>query len=482
MKKHELLALTLVCALVFGSVAGYTSMKAEAAGEMVLTAETVSGGDEGGGTVSGGDEGGSTTAPTTEPGGDEGGSTTAPSTEPGGDEGGGTVSGGDEGSTPTPAPSTEPSAAPSTEPSAAPSTEPSAAPSTAPSAAPTTAPSAEEVNNALDEAASALEGNDVTADNAADKVEDVVAEIGGVDNLAAEMQTGAAVEKVTALEDAYTKKANITVKQPEVKDDVKTIVSSVSAVGVGLNGDANETVNLVVEAPAQKVTVSEANYGKNVQLDIKLSNDKGELRVPVTITMPVPKGIDSSKLEILHYGSKGTEVVEFKLEGANITFTVTHFSTFAFAEKKDDVNTETGSQPVSDEDDDDEDDSSADGQAEEASAPQSVFYTVVKGDNMSKIAKKYGVTLAQLIALNPQITNPSRIYPGQVITISLSGGSTAANTVVSSALATEYIVQKGDTLYKIAGTHKMSLENLRTLNPDLFNQKYIHPGQRVRLK
>ncbi len=465
MKKHELLALTLVCALVFGSVAGYTSMKAEAAGEMVLTAETVSGGDEGGGTVSGGDEGGSTTAPTTEPGGDEGGSTTAPSTEPGGDEGGGTVSGGDEGSTPTPAPSTEPSAAPST----------------APSAAPTTAPSAEEVNNALDEAASALEGDGVTADNAAEKVEDVVAEIGGVDNLAAEMQTGAAVEKVTALEDAYTKKANITVKQPEVKDDVKTIVSSVSAVGVGLNGDANETVNLVVEAPAQKVTVSEANYGKNVQLDIKLSNDKGELRVPVTITMPVPKGIDSAKLEILHYGSKGTEVVEFKLEGANITFTVTHFSTFAFAEKKDDVNTETGSQPGSDEDDD-EDDSSADGQAEEASAPQSVFYTVVKGDNMSKIAKKYGVTLAQLIALNPQITNPSRIYPGQVITISLSGGSTAANTVVSSALATEYIVQKGDTLYKIAGTHKMSLENLRTLNPDLFNQKYIHPGQRVRLK
>jgi LysM repeat protein len=42
-------------------------------------------------------------------------------------------------------------------------------------------------------------------------------------------------------------------------------------------------------------------------------------------------------------------------------------------------------------------------------------YTVQRGDYLSKIAQECGTTLAELIALNPQISNPSRIYAGQVI-------------------------------------------------------------------
>jgi hypothetical protein len=44
-------------------------------------------------------------------------------------------------------------------------------------------------------------------------------------------------------------------------------------------------------------------------------------------------------------------------------------------------------------------------------------YTVVLGDNLSKIAKAQGVKLADLIAANKQIKNPDRIYPGDVVTI-----------------------------------------------------------------
>ena len=44
-------------------------------------------------------------------------------------------------------------------------------------------------------------------------------------------------------------------------------------------------------------------------------------------------------------------------------------------------------------------------------------YVVQKGDTMSKIAKKNGTTLAKLKALNPQITNLNKIYVGQVIRI-----------------------------------------------------------------
>ena len=45
-------------------------------------------------------------------------------------------------------------------------------------------------------------------------------------------------------------------------------------------------------------------------------------------------------------------------------------------------------------------------------------YKVVKGDTLSAIAKKYKITLAELKKLNPQITNPNVIKVGQVINIS----------------------------------------------------------------
>jgi len=45
------------------------------------------------------------------------------------------------------------------------------------------------------------------------------------------------------------------------------------------------------------------------------------------------------------------------------------------------------------------------------------FYTVQPGDSLWKIAVRFQVELSELIAANPQITNPSRIFPNQVITI-----------------------------------------------------------------
>ena len=44
-------------------------------------------------------------------------------------------------------------------------------------------------------------------------------------------------------------------------------------------------------------------------------------------------------------------------------------------------------------------------------------YTVRKGDTLWGIAKRYDVTLAALIAANPQIKNPNLIYPGDKVAI-----------------------------------------------------------------
>jgi len=48
---------------------------------------------------------------------------------------------------------------------------------------------------------------------------------------------------------------------------------------------------------------------------------------------------------------------------------------------------------------------------------QSTVYTVKSGDSLWKIAVKYEIGLSEIISANPQIKNPSLIYPGQKITI-----------------------------------------------------------------
>lgn len=48
---------------------------------------------------------------------------------------------------------------------------------------------------------------------------------------------------------------------------------------------------------------------------------------------------------------------------------------------------------------------------------QTQTYTVKSGDSMWKIATKYQVGLSEIIAANPQIKNPSLIYPGQKLNI-----------------------------------------------------------------
>ena len=42
---------------------------------------------------------------------------------------------------------------------------------------------------------------------------------------------------------------------------------------------------------------------------------------------------------------------------------------------------------------------------------------MVRGDTMWGIARRYGVSLTDLIALNPQIKNPNLIYPGQKVRV-----------------------------------------------------------------
>ena len=50
-------------------------------------------------------------------------------------------------------------------------------------------------------------------------------------------------------------------------------------------------------------------------------------------------------------------------------------------------------------------------------APTAQTYTVQKGDTLTAIATRFGVTLEALRAANPQVTDPTKLQIGQVLTI-----------------------------------------------------------------
>lgn len=51
------------------------------------------------------------------------------------------------------------------------------------------------------------------------------------------------------------------------------------------------------------------------------------------------------------------------------------------------------------------------------SSGQTSTHTVVKGDTLWGISRSYGMTLANLISLNPQIKNPNLIYVGELVNL-----------------------------------------------------------------
>lgn len=45
----------------------------------------------------------------------------------------------------------------------------------------------------------------------------------------------------------------------------------------------------------------------------------------------------------------------------------------------------------------------------------SLYYRIAAGDTLGDIAKKYGTTVARILALNPDIKNPDVIYAGNYL-------------------------------------------------------------------
>lgn len=124
-------------------------------------------------------------------------------------------------------------------------------------------------------------------------------------------------------------------------------------------------------------------------------------------------------------------------------------------------------------------------------------YTVKSGDSVWGISHSFGITMAQLIEWN-NIKN-NFIYPGQKLTIkggqsagssttntgnNASSGNTSGNTNTSGstgqATGAKYMVKSGDSVWKIANDHGISMNQLIQWNN--IKNNFIYPGQKLIVK
>jgi len=103
--------------------------------------------------------------------------------------------------------------------------------------------------------------------------------------------------------------------------------------------------------------------------------------------------------------------------------------------------------------------------------PGQVTHVVQRGENLFRIALRYGTTV-QAIASANGIANPARIYVGQRLTISTPGGQPPQVPMN----ATTYVIQPGDNLFRIALRYNLSYMYLAQYN-GIANPSCIYAGQ-----
>ncbi|WP_314192598.1 LysM peptidoglycan-binding domain-containing protein [uncultured Arthrobacter sp.] len=107
-------------------------------------------------------------------------------------------------------------------------------------------------------------------------------------------------------------------------------------------------------------------------------------------------------------------------------------------------------------------------------------HTVVRGDTVSGIAGRYGLSTTAVLKLNNLKSN-SVIYPGQRIKLKAAAAPAARTAAApASTAARTYTVKSGDTLGGIAGRHGVRLSQVLSWN-GLKVTSIIYPGQKIRL-
>lgn len=108
------------------------------------------------------------------------------------------------------------------------------------------------------------------------------------------------------------------------------------------------------------------------------------------------------------------------------------------------------------------------------------YYVVQRGDSLSRIASNYGMTTADLLRLNG-LDNPNVVWVGQRLRVSARVDPVPAAKQADPELANDiYVVQSGDTLSAIAQAHNTTPQAILAAN-GLPNANFVWVGQRLRI-
>lgn len=128
-----------------------------------------------------------------------------------------------------------------------------------------------------------------------------------------------------------------------------------------------------------------------------------------------------------------------------------------------------------------------------AAAQPAVRHVVQRGEYLSQIAVKYGVPMSSILQAN-RIANPSLLYVGQTLVIPGASSSQqpvsqpAAQPASQPATSSTYVIQPGDTLYKIAVRHGTSVaalmqaNGIADMNRIYWGRRWSSPAARVRAR
>lgn len=97
-------------------------------------------------------------------------------------------------------------------------------------------------------------------------------------------------------------------------------------------------------------------------------------------------------------------------------------------------------------------------------------YTIKRGDSLGVIARRYNVTVAEIMEANPDIDNPNNIRIDQRIRIP---------SPESSEKVKVYKVRSGDTLDRIARKHDVTVAKILKANRNIKNANRIRIGQKI---
>ena len=104
-------------------------------------------------------------------------------------------------------------------------------------------------------------------------------------------------------------------------------------------------------------------------------------------------------------------------------------------------------------------------------------YVVRPGDNLTGIAFRSGVSVAALVRIN-NLVNPNRIYAGQRLALPCAPAPPPAPPPAPSPEGQYYVVQWKDTLAKIAYRFGVSVWSIVQAN-NIANPNVIYPGQKL---